>query len=159
MHHAAGADVRAAIAEIEQAGWSVKRLAGDLGVHASTAYRWRSGRRTPNKANFAALVQLAEMEYAAENCRRGTRGVVLIHLQRAFELLETDQDRAEAEKLAARMTAAFAAREEQRQAEQAERDARAAAIRAEVAPRHPNSVIYKLRSPFDAIPQPAPLPF
>jgi transcriptional regulator with XRE-family HTH domain len=129
MKHSAGADVRGAIAEIQQAGWSVKRLADDLSVHPSSVYRWRNRSRTPNRANFTALVQLAEMEYAHENCRQGTRGVVLVHLQRAYELLETDADRARDDAKAAEVAEQMEATRHRESEEMAERYAE---VRAQV---------------------------
>lgn len=50
---------QAAIRTLRAAGWTVRKIAADLGVHPSTVYRWQSGQRTPNARNAAALALLA----------------------------------------------------------------------------------------------------
>lgn len=50
---------QATIGALRAAGWTVAKLAAELGVHRSTVYRWQSGQRRPNTRNAAALATLA----------------------------------------------------------------------------------------------------
>ena len=50
---------QAAIGALRAAGWTVAKLAAELGVHRSTVYRWQSGQRRPSARNAAALALLA----------------------------------------------------------------------------------------------------
>lgn len=150
MRHTDGADIRAALRFWREAGYSIRDLADSLNINPSTAYRWVNGTYRPNVSNFEALKSEIDMRYATENARHNLT-VVGAQLASAYAALETDVDRARAEALAARMTADFAAREDRREAEQAERNANARAIRDEVlGQRKPNSVTYQV-DPFALI--------
>lgn len=49
---------QAAIGTLRAAGWTVAKLAAEIGVHRSTVYRWQSGQRNPNVGNAAKLALL-----------------------------------------------------------------------------------------------------
>jgi len=162
-----GANVRRAVAEFREAGYTVAEIASDLGLHRSTIYRWAAGTRSPRPSNLAALAELVDARYS-QHVHRRQLTVAALHLQKAAEALVTDQQRAKEAELAARLTASFAERDRRRQAEQEQRNAEARRIRDEVAPRtraerlaaavtaiekRPRSAIYALADPFDAIPQ------
>lgn len=46
---------QASIGALRAGGWSVAKIAAQVGVHTSTVYRWAAGTRTPNPVNRAAL--------------------------------------------------------------------------------------------------------
>src|SRR5690554_6706298 len=91
-----GANVPEAIRRLNQAGYTVRQIAGDLAVTDSTVYRWRNGTRFPNPANFAALAELVDARYS-QHIHRRTLTTAALHLEQAARALETDTDRAEQE--------------------------------------------------------------
>lgn len=158
MRHTDGADIRRAVAEFREAGYTVAEIAADLGLHRSTIYRWQAGTRSPRPSNLAALAELVDARYS-QHVHRRQLTVAALHLQKAAEALVTDQQRSVEEELAARMTASFAAREQEREAEQTRRDAEARRIRDEVAPARRRSA-FADTDPFKIFGQPEPaLPF
>lgn len=99
----AGSDVPATIQHIRNAGWSIRRLARDLGVSRSTVYRWCTGTQ-PREVNYLALREWVDMTFALEAGKRRLT-VASLRLQEAAEALETDTERAEADWLAADINA------------------------------------------------------
>jgi hypothetical protein len=50
---------QAAIAALRAAGWTVAKIAAEVGVHRCTVYRWATGTRNPNPANATAIRLIA----------------------------------------------------------------------------------------------------
>lgn len=64
--------VAAALTNLRIAGWTVAKIAAELGVTRGAVYRWRRG-GTPNPRNLAKLVDLSE-SLAAHGAGCGCRG-------------------------------------------------------------------------------------
>lgn len=154
MGHATGADIPRAIAEFRRAGFTVREIADDLGIHVSTVYRWQAATRRPNPANFAALVELVTVRHARAVHRR-TLTVAALHLQKAAEALVTDQQRAEEDVIAERLAASFAERRRRDEAEAGRRRAEAARLRdsLRVVPLQPRRSGYADADPFSVFGQ------
>lgn len=106
-------DIRRAIAEFRQAGFTAAEIASDLGLHRSSIHRWAAGTRRPNNANLAALRELIDARYSQLIHRRALP-VAALHLRQAVEALEDPAERAAFEAaMKAKHAAIVAARQTQ----------------------------------------------
>lgn len=101
-----GSKPGSAVRILAEFGYTVKTLAGELGVSLSTIYRWRRGGGI-SAVNLSALKTLVHAVQAHELAAPFLKPATDRLLRSAVEACTTDADRAEEERLLERMRASL----------------------------------------------------